>query len=332
VPRNDTGHACTAADNAGTTEAFTVVLDHRDIFFYPFVLEFSGGDRYARFPFMYNGRAVTCLPGGAPAPSCLISGRAGGNLRFDPSPYGTAAREGSAAGQCPAGLHGPVREAFFRSLGLSPDRVYSLVQIHSRTVHALDRAIPGGPAEFVREGDGMVSFLPDPFLALTVADCLPVFLLDTETGYFAALHSGWKGTGIVLRALALMKERGTRPEALAAVLGPCIQSCCYRVDPERAAAFEAEFGASPFPGAGEASYPLGRAVRYRKDPAPGSPCGEGWYLGLQAANAGLLAGAGLRNIAYCRDCTFTDGRLGSYRREGSCYTRMAAMAGPFGEP
>ncbi|MDR2211294.1 MAG: polyphenol oxidase family protein [Spirochaetaceae bacterium] len=293
---------------------------------YPFDLAFSETGGYARFPFMYDGGPVS-LAGGAAAPSCLISARAAGNLRFNPPPdrHGPDPQDKTPAGQDPAGVHGPAREAFFRSLGAAPAAVYSLVQIHSRRVFALESPPAGGPAEFVREGDGIVSFFPGLFLALTVADCLPVFLLDLQRGFFAALHSGWKGTGIVLRALALLQERGTRPEETAAVLGPCIQSCCYRVDQERAAAFQAEFGASSPHVPRETPCPLGESAVYRSGPS----CQEGWYLGLQAANARLLAGAGVRNIAYCRNCTFTDKRLGSYRREGALYTRMAAMAGPF---
>jgi YfiH family protein len=164
----------------------------------------------------------------------------------------------------------------------------------------------------------MVSRDPDIALAVTVADCLPVFLYDTDTGVYALLHSGWKGTGIVLKALSLMTETGTRPEAVAALLGPCIRPCCYRVDEERAAAFEAEFGAAA---AGDAAaYPLGPPVRREG----GQPA-----LDLQAANARLLAQAGVRNIAYCENCTFTDLRLGSFRREGPAYTRMLAVTGYF---
>ena len=210
------------------------------------------------------------------------------------------------------------RETFFRAQGIPAEKVYSLYQIHSRDVF-----IPGNPSGnspavsgplvppdvFAREGDGMVSFFNNIFLAVTVADCLPVFLLDTENGFFAVLHSGWKGTGIVSKALEIMRQAGSRPETIAAVLGPCIQSCCYIVDEGRAKNFEAEFGSAS---------PLGTVTRHD---------GSGWYIGLQAANARLLSAAGVQHLAYCTDCTFTDTLLGSYRREGETYTRMIAMAG-----
>jgi copper oxidase (laccase) domain-containing protein len=35
----------------------------------------------------------------------------------------------------------------------------------------------------------------------------------------------------------------------------------------------------------------------------------------------------VRNLAVCRDCTVTEKRLGSFRREGAAYTRMAALVG-----
>jgi copper oxidase (laccase) domain-containing protein len=56
---------------------------------------------------------------------------------------------------------------------------------------------------------------------------------------------------------------------------------------------------------------------------------RGFFINLPAANARLLAKAGVRNIAVCQDCTFSDERLGSFRREGQKYTRMAALMGRF---
>jgi len=268
--------------------------------FYPFSLQFDG--LCARFPFMYEGKPVVSTGalgrnGGKTAPACLISGRAAGDMAF-------------------RGNHSDIRKAFFESQGICADKVYSLIQIHSKDVYCLPAPAPC-VSVFAREGDGMISFASGVFLAVTVADCLPVFLLDTEQGYWAVLHSGWKGTGIAANAVEMMKQAGTKPEALAAVLGPCIQDCCYRVDEERATQFEAEFASAQTHD--DSGFPMGKVSRHDK---------SGWYIGLQAANARLLAAAGVRHIAHCTDCTFTDERLGSYRRQGpQAYTRMIAMAG-----
>jgi YfiH family protein len=251
---------------------------------YPFSLSFDRSPDYAQFPLMMDGAAVSGI-------GCALSSRAAGNMQH------------SGAGSN--------RERLFRSLGLEPDQARSCAQVHSRTV--LDAADPGLGGQ--TPGDGLLAGGRETVLAVTVADCLPVFLYDTETGAYALLHSGWKGTGIVLNALSMMAGRwGTRPASVAALLGPCIRPCCYRVDEGRAARFEAEFGGS----SGE--YPLGPVVR-RSEAGPA--------LDLQAANARLLARAGALNLSYCVDCTFTDPRLGSFRREGPAYTRMLAVLGYF---
>jgi YfiH family protein len=247
---------------------------------YRFSLEFSGDKQnrpfFASFPFMMEGEAAAGI-------SCGISSLFAGDMKF------------SGQNQARLGLFG--------ELGLDPANVYGLKQIHSRTVLKVDRHNP--PAVCA---DGMVSNDRLITLSVTVADCLPVYLLDTSTGAFGLVHSGWKGTGIALEALRLMRETWrTRPEAVAAVLGPCIDSCCYNVDAQRAAFFEQQFGV--------------QSVR--------KSSGGGFCLDLKAANIRLLTGAGVRNIAVCNDCTFTDERLGSFRREGEQnYTRMAALLSP----
>jgi YfiH family protein len=257
---------------------------------YPFTLSFDSPS-YARLPLMMDGEGVGEI-------ACAISSRSAGNMVY--------------SGNDDTG--GDNRTRFVRSLGLEPEQIRSCTQVHSRSVLMVKGRSPERP-----EADGLASRDRDIALAITVADCLPVFLYDTACGAWALLHSGWKGPGIILKALSLMAGRwGTKPEAVASLLGPCIHPCCYQVDEARAAVFEAEFGAK---GDSGGEYLLGPVVkRDGKQPA----------LDLQAANARLLANAGVRNIADCEDCTFTDQRLGSFRREGpAAYTRMLAVMGYF---
>jgi YfiH family protein len=267
---------------------------------YPFKLEFKalapGGPEAAFFPFIMDGTVAEGI-------TCLVSSRSAGDMGLSPRPV---SESGGTGGN-------PYREALFRALGLDARRVAALRQVHSRNV--LEAGL--GRMPFGAEADGMICRNGEIFLSISAADCLPVFLYDAGgSGGFGLVHSGWKGTGIALRALRLMEEKwGVRSEETAAVLGPCIRSCCYRVDGGRAGAFEAEFGGS----GGE--YPLGRVTEER--------AGE-FFINLQAANARLLASAGVRNIAVCEDCTFTDERLGSFRREGAGFTRMAVLLGRLG--
>lgn len=252
---------------------------------YPFHLVFQE-ETTAWFPFIMDGEALT-PQGNNRSIACALSSRSAGTMSV----------------KVPAATWH--RHRWYTSLGVDPGQVFTCTQVHSREVLALEPESPheGPPA------DGMIIQDPRSYLVVTVADCLPVYLYDTESRGFGLVHSGWKGTGIVIKALQLMEARWhTRPEAVAAVLGPCIGSCCYQVEAERVQSFEQEFGGP------DGAFPLGPVVK-------------GSALDLQAANARLLVNAGVRHIALCQDCTFTDERLGSFRREGPSYTAMAALVG-----
>jgi len=254
---------------------------------YSFNLDFkndvSGNPFFAEFPFIFEGNPVEGI-------SCGVSSIFAGDMKFEKSNQN--------------------RQTLFAKLKLNPENVFGLKQIHSRLVVLVDSNNPP-----VCEADGMVTNNRNVSLSVTVADCLSVFLLDVKSGVksnvksgvksgaFGLVHSGWKGTGIAINALNLMKEHwGTESGNIAAILGPCIGSCCYRVDAERTAVFEKDFGKE--------------SVR---------KTGEDFYLDMKAANIKLLSDAGVKNIAVCEDCTFTDKRLGSFRREGKQFTHMVAL-------
>jgi len=197
------------------------------------------------------------------------------------------------------------RARLLAALDVEPCRVRSVRQVHSRTVVRIDGSEPpDGP---YLEADGMVSDRRDLLLTVTVADCLPIFLADRRTGAFALVHSGWKGTGIVVEAVRLMAAvYGARAADLAATIGPGIGPCCYTVPAERHERFRAEYGP--------------RAVQRGLD---GS-----FRLDLRAANAALLGREGVEEVVIVSDCTSCNPLLGSFRREGAAaFTRMLAFFG-----
>lgn len=69
--------------------------------------------------------------------------------------------------------------------------------------------------------------------AVTVADCVPVFLAH-PSGAGALLHSGWRGTvaGITERAIAWLGQQGLAAGTLRLHLGPAICGACYEVSPD----------------------------------------------------------------------------------------------------
>lgn len=209
------------------------------------------------------------------------------------------------------------RKRVFESAGVDFNNVVPLELIHSKNIYIIEEKND----VFQKQGDGLLTANPALVLSVTVADCMPVYLYDTENRVKGMLHSGWKGTGICAEAVRLMCGRyNSKPENICAVIGPHIGSCCYNVDKERADFFSAEF-------------------------SPASVCesaepGKKLYLSLLNANLFLLKKAGIlpENVAYCTDCTCCSPFLGSHRREtaglpdnmppeerSKCFTPMAAF-------
>jgi polyphenol oxidase len=104
-------------------------------------------------------------------------------------------------------------------------------QVHGAVVHRHD----GGWAGWLRapEGDGHFAASPGTAMAVTVADCVPVFLAH-PAGAAAMIHAGWRGTaaGILGQGIACFREAGLEPEDLALHLGPSICGTCYEVGPD----------------------------------------------------------------------------------------------------
>jgi polyphenol oxidase len=83
--------------------------------------------------------------------------------------------------------------------------------------------------------DGHATDRAGLLLSVSVADCVPIFLVDEEHRRVAVLHAGWRGVagGILEAGVAVLSERDhARPERLWLHLGPAICGDCYPVGPE----------------------------------------------------------------------------------------------------
>ena len=125
-------------------------------------------------------------------------------------------------------------------------RIVHSRQVHGCTVHSHvpqtgENAPPGenapsrGSLTVVEDGDGHVTASPGILLSVTVADCVPISLVDPRTRSVGLLHGGWRGVacGILdagVRALA--RRYGSRPHDLHLHMGPSICGTCYEVGPE----------------------------------------------------------------------------------------------------
>ncbi len=121
------------------------------------------------------------------------------------------------------------RALIARALGLEPDRLVTLYQVHSA-----DAVIVRDGTESATKADGMVTAEPGLGLGVLTADCAPVLLADGEAGIIGAAHAGWGGAlrGITDAVIAAMISIGARHERIVAVVGPAIALESYEVGPE----------------------------------------------------------------------------------------------------
>ncbi len=187
------------------------------------------------------------------------------------------------------------RELFFASLGISGEHAAIPMQIHSNIVKRADA--PGSyPA-----CDGLITGIAGVALCVSVADCVPIFVVETRRRVIAAIHAGWRGTSsmIVQRGVNMMiEEFQCSPEHMAAYVGPGASTCCYSVGDEVAGKFSSKFI---------------------------NEHDGGVFVDLKSANVSQLVEAGVsRNaIEVSPYCTIGDSHLfHSYRRDKELSGRM----------
>jgi len=75
-------------------------------------------------------------------------------------------------------------------------------------------------------GDALATISSQKVIAITVADCLPLLLIE-QSGILSLMHLGWRGIegGLLEKTLQFIRSKSSEP--ITAILGPCIDTCCY---------------------------------------------------------------------------------------------------------
>ena len=111
------------------------------------------------------------------------------------------------------------------------ERLATAHQVHGAVVERYDVGWRGWLR--LRGVDGHVTTTPGTALAVTIADCTPVFIAHPG-GAVAALHAGWRGTAarILDAGLDALGALGFPADECVVHLGPAICGPCYEVGPE----------------------------------------------------------------------------------------------------
>jgi len=178
-------------------------------------------------------------------------------------------------------------------------RIVRCRQVHgARVVLCEDRPAVG--VSVLADADALVTRQAGVLLTVTVADCVPVFLVDPESRTLGLAHAGWRGAaaGIVPATLERMAKLGAMPESIHAHLGPAICGACYEVGPE-----------------------VSRALG-------GSPAGR-THIDLRDHVHGELLAAGLSrdHVTVSSACTRCDGESYYSYRGGDRRRRMCGFCG-----
>jgi hypothetical protein len=150
--------------------------------------------------------------------------------------------------------------------------------------------------------DGHATRARGLLLAVTVADCIPVYLVDPVQRAVALLHCGWRGTagGLLRRGVtALIEGAGSRPTDVIMHCGVGICGACYEV------------GSEVMLGCGQSA------------PGPGP-----WHIDLRAVLTAQAREHGLTRISTSQWCSSHDRpRFYSHRASGGQDGRMVAYLG-----
>ena len=172
-------------------------------------------------------------------------------------------------------------------------------QVHSAAVRWHRALEPGWHVG--DEYDGHLTVEQGLLLAVTVADCIPIYLVERAGKGLGLLHAGWRGTagGMLEEGVrALCARTGAEPADVAVHLGVGICGACYEVGPEVAWAVRGEGAQGPV------------------------------HLDLRAELAARALRLGVEEVTLSPFCTAHDrARFFSHRGSGGRGGRMVAYLG-----
>ena len=179
------------------------------------------------------------------------------------------------------------------AMGVEPEALIGVHQVHSPTVLTVDSPISGDKPK----ADAVVTATPGLALTILTADCQPVLFADPDANVIGAAHAGWRGAldGVLEATLDAMEALGARRENTRAVIGPSISQRAYEVGPEFMDDFMAE------------SQENARFFANGQD--------DRLQFDLPAFGLHRLRQAGVGQAEWTRHCTYSDPeRFYSYRR------------------
>jgi YfiH family protein len=159
---------------------------------------------------------------------------------------------------------------------IATERIHRVSQVHGADVIDVHHITDSTKA------DAILCHDHDVTVAVLVADCTPLLIVDEGSHQLCVVHAGWRGlaSGVIEAAVLAM---GVNPTALHVAIGPAISGDRYQVGPEVIAA------SSHF------------APNARPD------LGDRWLLDTRATAVSILKSVGVREANITMSSATTDG-------------------------
>lgn len=187
-------------------------------------------------------------------------------------------------------------------LKISYEALTHVYQDHGTTIWTVDESHRGAGAltgeNQVGVGDGLITVKAEVPLSILIADCLPIFYSTRDGGAIGLAHAGWRGTyeDIAFKMVEEMQSQfSTDPSEVQVWIGPGISSRGFTVGEDVWTLFRERWGTY-----GDCFDPARHAIDLKQ------------LNKFRLECAGVLA----ENIEVSSECTYSDPRFFSYRRDG----------------
>jgi hypothetical protein len=207
------------------------------------------------------------------------------------------------------------RKLFLDRQGLNLSNAVAAKQVHSTNLQVVDDSLRGKGAwkweDALDDTDGLITNSKNTILITFYADCVPIYIYDSEKEIVALAHAGWKGTVGKIAWLTLQKMKshyGTKTSQCLVVIGPSIGPCCYEVDENLVVRFK------------NAGFNINKLAKNNRP--------EHYLLNLWEANKEVVLQSGVPedNVFVSGLCTSCNNDIFfSYRAENGITGRMAAI-------
>ncbi len=184
------------------------------------------------------------------------------------------------------------RIKYFSNLGIDAESIVSAGLIHGNHISSVSSDDKG---KTIKGSDGLITNIKKACLAVTVSDCLPIFIYNKEKTAVGIVHAGWRSVveNIAGEVVKKFKENySSDPKELKVFVGPHIQKCHFKIKKDTLERF------SDYP-----DFINGEKGKYSVD--------LGGIVKKQFISCGLKE----NNIEISPECTYCNENYFSFRRD-----------------